>query len=184
SNATSCTPSSRAALASWAWFGFVLGSANTAIRRACGANSCRISSRLTSSSGERMLTPVMLPPGRAMLAASPLPTMSSAMPTMGIVWVARCTARRVREGDDYIDILRDELLGQRRRALVAALGPNEQESNVTSVFPADCPHIAPERFDELIDVLRGRPQYPDHRQAALLRARRERPRRHAPEQPA
>src|SRR5262249_22546162 len=82
---------------------------------------------------------------------------------------------RVREGDDDIDILRDELLGQRRRALVAALGPNEQESNVTSVFPADCPHIAPERFDELIDVLRSRPQYPDHRRAALLRARRERP---------
>jgi len=83
---------------------------------------------------------------------------------------------RVREGDDDIDILCDELLGQRRRALVAALGPNEQESNVTSVFPADCPHIAPERFGELIDVLRNRPQHPDHRQAALLRARRERPR--------
>ena len=79
---------------------------------------------------------------------------------------------RVREGDDDIDILCDELLGQRRRALVAALGPNEQESNVTSVFPADCPHIAPERFGELIDVLRNRPQHPDHRQAALLRARR------------
>src|SRR5262245_37398447 len=83
---------------------------------------------------------------------------------------------RVREDDDDIDILCDELLGQRRRALVAALGPNEQEANVTPVFPAYCPHIAPERFGELIDILRNRPQHPDHRQAALLRARREWPR--------
>jgi hypothetical protein len=33
---------SRAALASWARFENVLGSANTAIRRACGTNSCRV----------------------------------------------------------------------------------------------------------------------------------------------
>ena len=58
-----------------------------------------------------MLSPVVLPPGRAMLAASPLPTMSSAMPTMGVVWVCALNSSdgRVREGDDDIDILCDAL---------------------------------------------------------------------------
>src|SRR5262249_9666604 len=82
----------------------------------------------------------------------------------------------VPEGDDEIDVLRDEFLRQRGRSLVPALGPNEQETNVTSIFPADRPHVAPERLGELIGVFRIRPQHPDHRQAALLRARRERPR--------
>jgi hypothetical protein len=107
-----------------------------------------------------MLTPVVLPPGRAKLAASPLPTISSVMPTIGMVWVARCAA---------------ELADERRRALAAALGPDELETDVASLFPADRFHVAPERFDEeLGDILRIGPQHAGHGQAALLRARRER----------
>ena len=125
-----------------------------------------------------MLTPVVLPPGRAMLAASPLPTMSVGHADDGyhLGRALRSSDGRVPEGDDEIDVLRDEFLGQRGRTLVPALGPNEHETNGTSVFPADRPHVAPERFGELIGVLRSGPQYPDHGQAALLRARHDRPR--------
>src|SRR6516225_6350609 len=48
---------------------------------------CRISSRFTSSSPARTLTPVRLPPGLAMLAARPVLTMSAATPMIGIVLV-------------------------------------------------------------------------------------------------
>src|SRR5262249_42492038 len=59
---TSCTLRSRAAPVRWAWVEIVLGSASTAIRRACGTNSSRNSSRFRLSSGARMLAPVVLPP--------------------------------------------------------------------------------------------------------------------------
>jgi hypothetical protein len=42
------------------------------------------------------------------------------------------------------------------------------------VASSDVMAITKWSIGELIDVLRNRPQYPDHRQAALLRARRER----------
>src|SRR5262249_46341116 len=79
------------------------------------------------------------------------------------------------ECDNEIDVLADKFASQRGRSLVLAFGPNEQETNITSVFPADRPHVAPERFGELIGVLRNRPQYPNHGHADLLRARREWP---------
>ena len=58
------------------------------MRRRCGTHSCRISSRFPSSSVARMLTPVVLPPGRAMLAASPPPITSSLIVMIGSVEVA------------------------------------------------------------------------------------------------
>jgi len=45
-------------------------------------------------SGESKLIPVMLPPGRASEDTSPSATMSSLMPTSGIVRVAACSARK------------------------------------------------------------------------------------------
>ena len=45
-------------------------------------------------SGESKLIPVMLPPGRASEDTSPSATMSSLIPTSGIVRVAACSARK------------------------------------------------------------------------------------------
>src|SRR5215831_17203296 len=64
-----------------------------AIRRAPGTASIKRSCRLPSSSGDSKLTPVMLPPGRASEATSPSATMSSVMPTSGMVRVSDCSAR-------------------------------------------------------------------------------------------
>src|SRR5262249_10484133 len=86
-------PMSRAVFSTWGTVGTVVGSASTPIRLACGTSSWSKASRLASSSPAKMLTPVTFPPGRAMLAANALPTMSSASPTIGIVEVARCAAR-------------------------------------------------------------------------------------------
>src|SRR6516162_7883673 len=68
--------------------GVPLVSNMAAIRRAPGTASIKISCRLPSSSGESRLIPVMLPPGRASEVAIPSATMSSVMPTRGIVRVA------------------------------------------------------------------------------------------------
>ena len=64
-----------------------------AMRRSPGTASIRISCRLPSSSVARMLTPVVLPLGRAIEFTSPDPTISSLTPRTGIVVVARCAAR-------------------------------------------------------------------------------------------
>src|SRR5215813_9590858 len=64
-----------------------------AIRRAPGTASIKRSCRLPSSSGDSKLTPVTLPPGRASEATSPSATMSSVMPTSGMVRVSDCSAR-------------------------------------------------------------------------------------------
>src|SRR3989442_1323991 len=70
------------------WFGgVVLESAIAAIRRAPDTASMRMSWRLPSSSGDKRLMPVMLPPGRASDATRPSPTMSSDMPMSGMVRV-------------------------------------------------------------------------------------------------
>jgi hypothetical protein len=62
-------------------------------RRPEGTSSFRIASRFASSSVTSMLTPVVLPPGRAKLAISPEATRSPVLPMIGIVLVAFCAAR-------------------------------------------------------------------------------------------
>src|SRR5262249_48694929 len=47
----------------------------------------------------------------------------------------------VAECDNEIDVLPDKFASQRGRSLVLALGPNEQETNITSIFPANYPHV-------------------------------------------
>src|SRR5262249_7440384 len=90
---------------------------------------------------------------------------------------------RVAKGDDEVNVLRNELASQHRRALAMSFSPNKQEPDVTFLFPADRLHVAPERLGECLnDVLAIGPQYADHGHR-LLRARRERPCSHsAPEQ--
>jgi hypothetical protein len=57
--------------------------------RSPGTASIRISCRLPSSSAAKMLVPVVLPSGHAIEFTNPDPTMSSVLPRIGIVVVAR-----------------------------------------------------------------------------------------------
>ena len=67
----------------------------TAIRERPGTMALSNSTRLPARSGETLVSPVMLPPGRARLATSPLPTGSPTdVNTIGIVALA-CFAARV-----------------------------------------------------------------------------------------
>ena len=70
-----------------------LESTRAAMWRSPGNASIRISCRLPSSSVEKRLVPVILLSGRAIEFTIPDPTISSVVPRMGIVVVARCTAR-------------------------------------------------------------------------------------------
>ena len=90
---------------------------------------------------------------------------------------------RVAKGDDEVNVVRNELASQRRRALATAFSPSKQEADIASLFPADRLHISSERLGECFEnVLVIGPQYADHGDAALLRPRSERPRRSAAEQ--
>ena len=90
SPADSSTSLSRACLAR---SGIASGFSRTAMRAAPGTASFSISSRLPASCGEKKDKPVMLPPGRARLAARPSCTGSpTAAKTIGIVVVARFAA--------------------------------------------------------------------------------------------
>ena len=94
-----CTPSARAATSAAFSMSFAVrspratGSRRTATRSTPGTVCLRSSRRLPSSSAARVDNPVTLPPGRARLVTSPLPTGSPATKTMGIVLVA-CMATR------------------------------------------------------------------------------------------
>jgi hypothetical protein len=73
------------------------GLTSTAIRTALGTRWCSRPSRLATTSEEKKLTPVGLPPGRAKLATRPNLTGSSATPkTIGIVVVAALATGRKR----------------------------------------------------------------------------------------
>ena len=66
----------------------VVGSQRAVIRESPGIMSLSTSSLFALSSGERMVSPVVFPPGRERLAITPAPRMSSLIATMGIVSVA------------------------------------------------------------------------------------------------
>ena len=125
-----------------------------------------------------MLTPVVCPPGRAMLAASPSPTMSSVIPTIGIVAVARWTAESpdIPERDDNIGLSCDELAGKRRHVFVSAPSPHKLEPDVASLLPTQLFHVAAKRIGENLELFRIDAQDADHGQPPL-RARGERQKR-------
>jgi hypothetical protein len=66
----------------------VVGSQRAVTRDSPGIMSLSTSSLFALSSGERMVSPVVFPPGRARLATTPAPRMSSLIVTIGIVSVA------------------------------------------------------------------------------------------------
>ena len=90
----SSTPSDRAeASKPGRWNVPLEGCQRAAIREALGTASLSRASRFTFSYDAKILTPVMLPPGRARLATCPSPTMSSDTATMGMFVVAWRRAR-------------------------------------------------------------------------------------------
>ena len=73
--------------------GAVFGQNTTATRAMPGATSFSISSHFPVSDGSKLVNPVALPPGRAMLATKPLPIGSDTPTnTVGIVRVSRRSA--------------------------------------------------------------------------------------------
>ncbi len=151
-----------------------------AICLACGTNSRSTSSLFTSSSEARMLTPVVLPPGEAVLATSPLATRSSAMPAddrspqRGLL---RRPDSGVPERHDKVDVTRHKFAGERGHLLDAHVGPNEIVADIAPLFPPCRLHVTSERLGECLTLLRVDTQHADHRHRPLLRAGHERPRR-------
>jgi hypothetical protein len=87
-------------------------------------------------SGIALVTPVMLPPGRARLAIKPIPTGSeTAVITTGIDDVARWTARSM-GGDDDVQLQADKLRGQLWSALGVPLCVSPLDDHVPSLDPA------------------------------------------------
>jgi hypothetical protein len=75
-------------------FAGLLAFQSTATRDRCGIASLRSCSRLATKSGDWVVSPVILPPGRARLETTPPPTGSIAVgKTIGMVFVALFTAR-------------------------------------------------------------------------------------------
>ena len=114
-----------------------------AMRRARGTTSCRIPISLPSTSSCRLVKPVMLPPGLARLATSPLPTASATLAmTIGIVFVARCAARGTwtASDEDHVDFLPDQFAGQGVQAVHVAIGVDESILDVLPFQPAEIVH--------------------------------------------
>src|SRR5262249_58517470 len=49
---------------------------------------------------------------------------------------------RVAKSDDEVNVLRNELASQHRRALVMAFSPSKQEADIASLFPTNRLHVA------------------------------------------
>jgi hypothetical protein len=113
-----------------------LESAMAAIRRDLDTASIKMSCRLPSSSGDSKLIPVMLPPGRASDATSPSATMSSLMPTSGMVRVRDCSARSAkrRSGDNYIGCSFDQSRRQFGKVLVAGLEAIRNHCEILALY--------------------------------------------------
>src|SRR3981081_988735 len=110
------------------------------------------------------------------------PRMSSVMPTIGMVWVARCAAR-IAKGDDEITLLCDELADQRGHAFVVPFRPCKQVADVAPLVPADRFHVATERFSEEFGHILRVGRQTAYQGQGLLRAKGERPKKR-PRRPA
>src|SRR6516162_5591181 len=119
-----------------------------------------------------LLKPVILPPGRARLATTPLPTGSPTwVKTIGIVEVVPFAARAAggaAHRHDQVDLAADEVGGQRRQPIIMALGPAVFELDVLALDVAGFTQSLMERTAE---VWRGREgtELADYRHRLLLR---------------
>src|SRR5882757_8577657 len=159
------------------------GSSTMATRASFGTISLNSANRLPERSRTISESPVTLPPGRARLSTSPLPTGSgSATMTMGMVPVARLASPGAKSGhrDDHIDFAFGKLLRQRAKPLRLF---GRKTVVQLDVLAFDITKLA-KRFGQgaqiflFLLVFACVPQHADARHCfALLRLRGKRPRR-------
>src|SRR5262245_5294971 len=166
--------------ASWAGWEALSGFQRRATCETEGTTSLRSCSRLPTTSGPRMVFPVMLPPGLLMLATSPAPTGSPiAIMTMGIVVVALLGCLRLRrtERRDEVHPAVDQLCRGLREPRGQTVSIAIFKGDVLTFLITNVAQSLPERVPgrRVIDDANTR------NPRSLLRARRERPRRRAEE---
>src|SRR5207245_1835179 len=77
---------------------------------------------------------------------------------------------RIAPYNDHVDGSRDEVGGQRGKAVVAPIRPHENVPDVAPVLPAERLHVLSESAGEnVVNRLRAVTYYADHRHATLLR---------------
>src|SRR5262245_65152447 len=158
---------------------------SAAIAVARGSSSCSKPSRFASNAVVKKLTPVALPPGRLTLATRPRVTGSTpAKNTIGIVEVAAFAAIAGGVFPTIHGHLPLQKLGdQSRQPVVLAAGPSIFNGHVLTLDETDFLQPLAER-GHIGHWCAGCITRPDEADEwdGLLRARRERPRRRAPEQ--
>ena len=149
-----------------------------------GAISLRSCSHFPARLYSNCVKPVILPPGRARLATKPAPTGSiDCASTIGTVRLARCTASPAPPPATIIDVRRerDQFLGPLAKALAIERTPAMIKPQVAADSPAQLlQSLLERRHVKLRFLIVGRQvhQRADAPHAlALLRARRQRPRR-------
>src|SRR5262245_43315222 len=115
-----------------------------------GSMSLSRSSRLAASSGVKMLSPVIFPPGRDKLDTMPSACMSAtAVITIGIVLVAphRCKRSRYRvsQNDIYVEV--DQFGCECRQSIVILFGPAGLDDDVLTFDIAELAQPGAQRLE-------------------------------------
>src|SRR5262245_947731 len=152
-----------------------------------GTNSRESSSRLPATSAAWFDDPVTFPPGRARLATKPVPTGSPAdANTIGMTDVA-CFAART---DAVPQVTMTSTFSRTNSAAISAR--RSLRPSAPSIFDCDCAALDPTKLAQSLhqrgDPLAGgrrcsRTEETNRAVLALLRVRRERPRRQRPRAP-
>ena len=150
---------------------------------AAGASWCKISRCFCAICWTKLNTPVRLPPGRSRLTTSPISTGSAPMmKTIGIVVVeggCRAYSRCASERHDDVHArraTRSAAMAGNRSTLAAR--PSIIDQHVAAFDIAGLGQAFAECGHEVRHLVRRRvPEKADHRHWALLRVRRQRPRR-------
>ena len=120
-------------------------------RASLGTASLSISSLLVFSSGDKLESPVTLPPGRARLATKPAPTGSPAFViTMGMVVVALFAANAVGRPVTTIrsTLRRTKSAASSGRRSDFCLRKSVLDGDILSLDPAKLAQLLPERLQE------------------------------------
>ena len=155
---------------------------------ALGTNSCSIPSNLATNWTTEKTTPVILPPGRLMLATRPTLTGSAPMTnTIGVVAVVAlpaCAAGTPAPDPDRGDLPAHEIGRQSRQPIQLIVRPAILDGDVLAFDEFSVIQTLPKGIDNICEAgSRGASEKSDNRHRRLLRARHERPRgRRAAEQ--
>ena len=167
----------------------VAGLNRSATRTVRGAISFNSSIHLPPTAGSLVVKPVMLPPGRARLAAKPLPIGSATTAnTIGIVRVSRASApvTGVVTTEDRVGSQIDQLFCERLDPIRITGAPAKFDPEIAAFRPPQLRERIPERRDLRLRsriALRKAHQHADQPHPfGLLRTRRDRPCRRAAEE--